>query len=82
MAAALKEYRRSLQCELNVFAYFVFQIDLWDIDPVSFGRCSNMIAKLFSHFPFPGVPGSSVIIGGPPWPNAIRATDATNIATC
>jgi len=21
-----------------------------------------------------------VIIGGPPWPNAIRATDATNIA--
>jgi hypothetical protein len=39
-----------------------------------------MIAKLFSHLPFPGVPGSSVIIGGPPWPKAIRATDATNIA--
>jgi hypothetical protein len=39
-----------------------------------------MIAKLFSHLPFPGVPGSSVIIGGPPWPNAIRATDAINIA--
>jgi len=35
---------------------------------------------LFSHLPFPGVPGSSVIIGGPPCPNATRATAAINAA--
>src|ERR1700757_2231953 len=39
-----------------------------------------MIAKLFSHLPFPGVPGSSVIIGGPPCPNATRTAHARLIA--
>ena len=48
---------------------------------VSPGRYSNVIAKLFSHFPFPGVPGSSVIIGGPPWPRTTRAAHARPRAT-
>src|SRR3954463_16511936 len=34
-----------------------------------------MMAKLFSHLPLPGVPGSSVIIGGPPCAKDIRVAN-------
>ena len=67
MSAALQEHRRRLQRELNVLADAVVQIDRRRRRSTSHsGRCSNAIARLISQFPLPGVPGSSVIMGGPP----------------
>src|SRR5262249_1252171 len=32
VTAALQKYRRILQCELNVLAHSIIQIDLWHVD--------------------------------------------------
>ena len=78
--AALQQNRGALKSELNVIADTVVQIDRRRIERGFIGRCSKATARLISHFPSPGVPGSSVIMGGPPCANKFDAAPARTAA--